>query len=164
MSDSLTHLLLSPLYLAGFVLAAATAAATLDDWRNSRRSSRILPPDNRGALAALRPSGLRAACVSARPVLAHVNATGVLRFAAHCPAGHISILPELAGSQHYATTIRHFCAAHPADSRTLLVPGLLENPGSQDALVRFCRHVNYYVRKSETPHPPPGLTLTSPNL
>lgn len=164
MSDSLTHLLLSPLYLAGFVVTMAAAVSAFDDWRDSRRGARMLPADNRGALAALRPSGLRAACEGMRPQLAHVNATGVLRFAADCPAGHISILPELAGSQHYATTIRHFCAAHPADSCTLLVPGLLENPGSQDALVRFCRHVNYYVRKSETQRPTPGLTLTSPNL
>ena len=93
--------------------------------------------------------------------IAWCYACGTLVFSETEPQGALPVLPELAGSQHYRRTLGVFCRL-AYDNKTLLVPGLPENPGSAEALTRFEVHCAYYIRKAETAEPTPGYTLPKP--
>lgn len=93
--------------------------------------------------------------------IAWCYAGGQLVFSATEPEGALPILPRLAGSRHYRRILGVFCRL-AYDNKTLLVPGLPENPGSEEALTRFEVHCAYYIRKAETAEPTPGFTLPHP--
>ncbi|MBQ3218881.1 MAG: hypothetical protein IJB33_08430 [Akkermansia sp.] len=94
-------------------------------------------------------------------MIAWCYASGELVFSATEPEGTLPVLRHLAGSKHYRRTLGVFCRL-AYDNKTLLVPGLPEDPASTEALTRFEVHCSYYIRKAESAEPTPGFTLPEP--
>jgi len=89
---------------------------------------------------------------------AWVYASGELLFSRTAPEGLLPLLPELADSMHYRRIICAFCRL-AYDNKTLLVPGLPENPGDKRALERFETHCAHYIRKAEREDPTPNFKI-----
>ena len=90
--------------------------------------------------------------------IAWCYANGKLIFSETMPEGTLFILPELAGSQHYRSIACSLCRlAH--DNKTLLVPGLPENPGDVIALRDFSLELAGSIMLAEQNAPTPGFHI-----